>query len=365
MKKFKFARYDVLRLLGFTPIATVQDKELWDHFLTPQVKALIGPITKLGEPQLLETVKGLFPGHDASNLNQHELYAGKKDFVRFPYVSTLHLTEHGAFVIDRDAVKVKVEAWVGDVLSGKGEMIFLAALKDRRFDGTRRANDSGLLQYTYEDPKYHRRLHDELQTVEISIYSFVPGSSIYETTKNADLEKFFRKPFLFINKPERFKELFDYAWHKTNRAPGQFAAPIKDVSKRVLEGFEHVARSKGYDAIESATSHYHVALWFKSRGYRFTYKCDVETMDQFADGIKRVREEQAAKGIKLTRQQESWICVVQSLRPVELIPEGLYLNGPLWPQDNVTPPLLWMNTPLTEKAAALVSEPIDHCATKR
>lgn len=360
----KFARYDVLRLLGLTPIATVQDSDIWKHLLTPQVKALIGPIVKYGEPQVLETLNGHFPGDEASNINEHRLYAGSKEHVRFPYISTLHLSEHGALVIKRDAVKVKAECWVGDVMKGQGELIYLAALRDRRFDGSKRANDSALLAYTYEDERYHRQLHKDLSTVEVSIYSFVPGTNILETTKSKDLESFFQKPFRFIGQPEKFRALFDYAWHKTNRAPGQYASAIKDVSKYVLQGFEKIALSKGYDAIESAVSHYHVAMWFKSRGFRFTNKCDVETMDKFADGIKRIREELASKGIKLTRPQESWICVVQSLRPVELIPDGLYLNGPLWPQDNLTPPLLWMNKPLSAKTAALITGPSDYCSPK-
>jgi hypothetical protein len=361
----KFARYDVAAALGLTPIATVQDKDIWNHFLTPQVRALLGKVTKRGEPEVFETIKGHFPGDEAANLNLHRLYAGSNDHVRFPYVSTLHMTEFGALVIKRDAVKVKAEAWVGDVMSGKAEMIFLAALRDRRFDGTRRANDSALLAYTYEDPKYHRKLHQELNTVELSIYSFVPGSRVLDTTGDVDLDKFFQKPFRFIKEPEKFRKLFDYAWHKTNRGPGQFAAPIRDVSKLVLAGFEKVAASKKYDAVEAAVSHYHVARWSQSHGYRFTYNCDVETMDTFAEGIKRVKDDFAAKGIKLSRQQESWICVVQSLRPVEMIPDGLYLNGPQWPQDNITPPLLWMHKPLTEKAKSLVPGPVDFCSTKR
>jgi len=77
-------------------------------------------------------------------------------------------------------------------------------------------------------------------------------------------------------------------------------------------------------------------------------------MSDFAEGIKGLKD----SGMKLTRTQESWVCVVQSLRPLELIPEGLYLNGPIWPQDNIGPELLWMNKPLTEKAAKLITGPV-------
>lgn len=345
----KFKRYDLAEMLGFTRLAEVQDHEIWEHLLTPQVKALIGPITRYGEPQIMETLKGHFPGDLATNLNLHRLYAGSAEYVRFPYISTLHKTQHGALVIKRDAIKVKVMCWVGDVMAGKAELVYIAALRDRRFDGTKRANDSGLLFYPYDDPKYHRRLHQGLRSAEVSVYSFLPGSRVVDATGEQQFDEFIEKPFTFLDRPELFVEYFRRAW-KTNRAPGQFAAAIQDVSKLCLPGFEAIARSKGYDLLECATSHYHVALWFKSRGYRYSFTKDQTAMEQLAAGIKRIKD----SGIALTRTQESWVCVIQSLRPTDLIPEGLFLDGPLWPQDNVGPELLWMNKPLNEKAAAAI-----------
>lgn len=348
----KFASFDIGEQLGMTRLTEVQDDEIWRYLLTPQVKALIGRITRYGEPKVMETIKGAFPGDEATNLNLHRLYAGSGECVRFPYLSTLHKTEYGAFVIKRDGVKVKAMCWVGDVMNGKGELIYIAALRDRRYDGTRRANDSALLFYTYDDPKFHRVLEPSLRSAEVSIYTFLPGSRVLDATGDAEFDAFIEKPFAFLDRPQLFRQLFDRAWN-TSRAPGQIAAPIQDVSKLVLPGFEQVARRHGYDLLESAVSHYHVAWWFKSRGYRYSYLTDAQTMQQLADGIKRINE----AGRRLKRQQESWVCVVQSLRPVELIPEGLYLNGPLWPQDNLGPQLLWMNKPLSERARALLAEP--------
>jgi hypothetical protein len=46
---------------------------------------------------------------------------------------------------------------------------------------------------------------------------------------------------------------------------------------------------------------------------------------------------------------------VQSL-PAELIPEGLNLNGPKWPQDNIGPENLWMYKSLTPEGKAIVSK---------
>lgn len=349
----KFRKYDIGEMLGFTRIATVQDTEVWEHLLTPQVKALIGPIMRYGEPQVMETVKGHFPGDEVTNLNKHQLYAGSMEHVRFPYLSTLHLTEHGALVIKRDALKVKAFCWVGDVMAGTAELVFITALRDRRYDGTLRANDTALLFWTYDHPEYHRILTPEARSVEVSIYSFLPGSRVLDTTGESEFDQFIEKPFTFLNRPQLFEEYFRRAW-KTRRAPGQNAAAIQDVSKLALPAFEQIARSKGYDFVEAATSHYHVAMWFKSRGYRYSYDKDVQAMTKLGEGIKQVKD----SGKRLTRTQESWLCVLQSLRPTDLIPEGLYFNGPLWPQDNVGPELLWMNKPLTEKAAQLVTGPL-------
>jgi hypothetical protein len=58
----------------------------------------------------------------------------------------------------------------------------------------------------------------------------------------------------------------------------------------------------------------------------------------------------------LTRTQQSWVCVVQGLRPIELIPEGLYLNGPLWPQTNLDNACLWMVKPISEKGRATLAK---------
>jgi hypothetical protein len=348
-----FKRYDQAEMLGYTRLTEVQDHEIWRHMLTPQVKALLGPISRYGEPQVMETIQGHFPGDLATNLNLHRLYAGSADHVRFPYISTMHRTQHGALVIKRDGVKIKAMAYVGDVMAGRGELIFIAALRDRCFDGTKRANDSALLFYPYDDPTYHRRLHEGLRSLEVSIYSFVPGSRIVDSTGEPEFDEFIEKPFTFLDRPELFARYFGRAWN-TTRAPGQFAAAIQDVSKLILPGFETLAKSKGYDLLECATSHYHVAMWFKSRGYKYSYVNDELVMQTLADGIKRIKD----SGKTLTRQQESWVCVVQSLRPTDLIPEGLFLNGPLWPQDNISPALLWMHKPLNDRAASQITSAV-------
>ncbi len=349
----KFSKYDVADLLGFSRIAEVTDAEVWSCLLTPQVKALIGPITEFGQPQVMETEKGHFPGDEVTNLNKHLLYGGKGGYVRFPYISTFHRTAYGALVIKRDALKIKVFGWVGDVVKGSAELIFISALRDRRFDGSKRANDTALLYYPYDDPVFHKRLSENLRSVEVSIYSFLPGSRVVAATGEPEFDEFIEKPFTFLDRPELFAHYFARVW-KSKRAPGQWAAPIGDVSKLALAGFERVASRRGYDLLEAAVSHYHVARWFGSGGYRYSFEEGEREVTRFAASIKRLKE----GGISLTRSQESWLCVLQSLRPVELIAQGLFLDGPIWPQDNVGPRLLWMNKPLTQKAFELIGNPL-------
>jgi hypothetical protein len=358
----KYPRHNYVEMLGVTPLAKVQDAEILKQLLSRQVWASLGEITEFGEPKIMPTTKGHFPGDEGTNLPMHRLYAAGTDYVRFPYVSTLHRTEHGGIVIKRDQVKFKVDCWVGkDLMSDNKERIFVAALRDRRFDATDRANDSALLYYRYDDPNYHLVLHKDLMAAEISIYSHARGSRVREIEGEVKFEEFFDSPFAFVDQPDTFRQYFERAFRGT-RGPGQFAAAIDDVSKTVITGFENIASKYGYDVLESAVSYYNVAMWFKAKGFNYSFGCDEKVMAQFKEGIALVNERRKAAGLnKLSRTQESWLCVVQSLRPVEKIPDGLYLNGPIWLQDNIGPRNLWMNKPLTDKARELLAKPQSFC----
>jgi hypothetical protein len=322
---------------------------VWEHLLTPTVKALLGPIVQIGEPTVLETTEGQFPGDEATNLNAHLLYGGQKGFVRYPYLSVMHRTAYGALVIKRDFRKLKVTAWVGEVDKGKAEAVFMVALRDRRFDGTKAANDTAMLTFPYDD-RVNQPLAPGFNSLEVSIYSFAPGSRIQDATGDLQLDQFVEKPFTFLDRPQLFLTLFNRAW-MSQRAPGQHAAPIRDTSKVLMPGLEIVAKHCGYDFLEAACSHYHVAMWFTANGYRFSYQHDAEAMTAIAAGLKRIRDE----GTPLTRSQQSWTCVLQNL-PSELVPARLKL-GVKWPQDNITPTSLWVAKPLT-KAAGQLSLPM-------
>ena len=341
-----FYSYNTAEMLGVTPLSRtpVPDGMIWEHLLTPTVKALLGPITQIGQPTVFETATGHFPGDEATNLNAH-IISGQTGSVRYPYVSVCHRTTYGALVIKRDLRKIKVCAWVGEVDSGKAELIYMLGLRDRRYDGTKAANDTALLNFPYDDP-VNQPLSKTLSSLEISIYCFQPGSKIQDADGDLEFEQFVEKPFTFADRPELFLKLFKRAW-AGKRAPGQHAAPIKDVARLVLPGIELVARRCGYDLLEAACSHYHVAMWFTASGFAYGYKHDQESMQAIAAGLKRVRD----LGTPMTRAQQSWVCVLQNL-PAELVPEQLRL-GVKWPQDNISPTSLWVCKALSQKAREL------------
>lgn len=344
----KFSKGKVGRLLGVTPIAETSDAQIWTHLVTPQVKALLGPIQSIDEPKLLESNDPVYLGDPATNLNDHRLYGGKDGFVRFPYLVTYVRTAYGALIIKRDGLKFKAIGLHGDVAKGTAELIYKVALRDRRFDGTPRTNDSAILDFPYDDPRHNRPLHKELSGVEVSIYGFLPGTRIAQSPADKEFENFIANPFTFLDRPDLFLALFKRAWD-SNRAPGQIAAPIPDVARLIAPKFELIARKKGYDLLEDAASHYHVAMFARSAGFRVSYEDQLKELVALSQGIQKLKD----NGLKLTRPQESWVCVMQSL-PVDLIPAQFYMGGAKWVQDNISQRNLWMNKPLSEKSLHLV-----------
>jgi len=345
----KFITPDVLQRLGYSRVCEITEEEIWEHLVTPMTKGLLGKILRKDPPKLMETVAGKFPGDEVTNLNSHLLYGGQNGFVRYPYLHTFWKTRHGAVVIKRDRLKFEVLCWYGDVEKNRAELIYKAGLRDRRFDGTPQANDCALLDFPYDDPVLNRRIApDDLKSLELSVYGFMPGSKISEGDGDVEFERFVQQPFQFLEQPEKFLELFKRAWNG-RRAPGQYAKPIEDISEDVLPAFEMLAQKYGFDMIEAAPSHYHVARWVLSNGYLFSTPEDKATFNGFTEGLERIR----ASGTPLTRQQQSWVCVVQSLKPADSIPQELQLQGLVWPQDNLSKRCLWMYKPISEAAKAL------------
>lgn len=356
-----FLRMDKGALTG-TPISKISDSAIFKAAVTPMVQALLGPFEGKGFSRVAETTEGLFAGDEVSNINQWTRPAkpGEKSvsLVRFPYLANYYRTANGAFVVKRDAVKIKAYGWFGDVLGGKpGELIFSFGLRDRRYDGTPRANDTVLLDFPYDEevnrPLFiHGRKLEGAMSLETSLYSYLPGTGIAKTCGDDTLEKFVASPYAYLDRPEEFLRLFQMAWN-SGRFPGQVAVPIPDVGKRFHAAVEELANKAGYDFIETAPSHLHVLEWNRAKAYFCSNKEQEESIASFHKKVKDLK----ASGVSLSRLQESWLYVVQSLRPVELIPQGLFLDGPTWPQNNLDQNNLWLYKPLTAKAQSLLAQP--------
>lgn len=333
---FNFLRHSVNDLARITGIARVTDQEIWS-LLTPITLAFLGkPLS--AELRVMETVDGLFPGDEVANLSDHRLYGGQEGFVRYPYLHSLYRTEHGAVVIKRDGTTFQLFAWYGEIEGGGAELMFKVGLRDRRYDGLPGANDSALNPYPVDDPIMCRQLGAGVRSVEIGLYGFLPGTRLSDSMHNYELERFVANPYAFLDTPKKFLELFGRI-RQTNRSPGQSSARIPDVSKLVPPKLERIAEKYHYDFIEVCPSHYHVAKLFENRGFVYTDAEQKNTLAQFDFGIERLR----ASGMNLSRPGQSWLCVVQSLRPSSLIPESMFLDGPIWPQDNIQQQYLWMN----------------------
>jgi|AGTN01.3.fsa_nt_gi hypothetical protein len=348
--------------IACTPVSKISDSAIWKAAVTPMVQALLGPFVEKGTSRVGETTEGLFPGDEVSNINQWTRPArpGEKSvsLVRFPYLANYYRTAAGAFVVKRDAVKIKAFGWYGDVLSGKpGELVFSFGLRDRRYDGTPRANDTVLLDFPYDEEVnlpliIHGRKIENATSLETSLYSYLPGTGIAKACGDETLEKFVASPYAFLDRPEEFLRLFQVAWNG-GRFPGQVAVPIPDVGKRFHAAVEVLANKAGYDFIETAPSHLHVLEWNRAKGYFCSDKGQEASIAEFHKRVKTLK----ASGVSLSRLQESWLYVVQSLRPVELIPQGLFLDGPVWPQNNLDQNNLWLYKPLSAKAHKLLAQP--------
>jgi len=358
----KFKTTNITDLLGVSQLCSITPEDVWNTIVTPQVKALLGEILS-SKVSVRDDIAGDFPGDEVFNHHGHKINGLDTSKVRYPYVHCFYKTTYGAFVVKYEGMKLKASCWFGDMK--KPQLIYLVALRDRRFDGTERVNDGCLHAYPEfalahnATPKFPGAPED-FSFVEASIYAFMPGSRIYEACGDRQLDRFVEQPFEYLDRPDLFLELFGKAW-KSHRSPGQNGNPIPDVSKNVVAGFDTLARKAGYDFIDSSVSHYHVARWTDANGYVYHKAEDKATMEQLAAGIKRVRSELKAKGIELTRPQESWLVVLQSLS-ADKIPAEFNFNGPKWIWDNICPFYLWMCKPLSERASAYQTQRVAQAA---
>lgn len=338
-------RKEIQHYLGVQPIALVDDKEIWRYLVSPITRKILGDI-KYAEPtKIVDTVQGDFPGDEVTNLNEHRIN-GESQHIRFPYLKSTFVTESGQLIIKRDQTKFVVLGWYGK--PGKGQLIYKVAFRDRCFDGTPFANDCSLQDFPRHDPALHKPIAVDALSVELSTYGFLPGSRVLDVTGDAEYEAFIAKPFKFIEQPEVFLKHFERVF-KSAMAPGQIAAPIPDMARFMGPNVDLVASDRGYEIAEGAASHYHVYRWGQAFGWRVTEPEKAAILDELTKGLARLRE----KGVRLTRSQESWVCILQSL-PRKYIPDNLYLGGATWQHDGLNKNYLWMHKPLSERAKGLL-----------
>jgi hypothetical protein len=345
MEKFLLS-HNPKELARQTPVAEITDEQVWEFLVTPVVKALLGPVVA-SKIVLTDQAMSVIPEDKVFNQNDHRLWGGQAGFVRFPYFHSLYTTRRGCPIIRRDGVKVEVFGWVGDLKKQRGQLIWKVALRDRRYDGDKSTNDCALEHFPYDDPKLNGNFFPGSQAVELYLFTYAPGSTIVSACGDQELQDFVAQPFAYVDRPELFLKLFNTAW-KSNRAPGQWSEPIFDAGDLMEENFSKLCGAMGYDVMEVAASHYHVAMWCLNYGYSFTDSVQDKNIGALREGIAKLK----ASGTKIERRQESWVAVIQSL-PAEHIPKHLYMGGAKWPQDNITLPNLWLWKPLNEKSKSL------------
>jgi hypothetical protein len=95
-------------------------------------------------------------------------------------------------------------------------------------------------------------------------------------------------------------------------------------------------------------------MWAVDGGFAYSDPAQEKIVVRLTAGLEKIR----ASGQPLTRTQQSWACVIQSLRPADRIPAGLSMgslaNGHetdlQWPQNNLDETCLWLYKPLSERA---------------
>lgn len=344
------SREQINHYLGVQPIVMVDDNEIWRRLISPITKTILGKI-KEATPTVtvIDTVQGEFPGDEVSNLNEHRINGEGAKRIRFPYLKSTYHTERGKLIIKRDQTKFVVLGWFGKPgREGHGQLIYKVAFRDRCFDGTPYANDCSLQDFPRHDPVLHKRMDVDALTVELSTYGFLPGSRVKDYLNEDEYEDFIAKPFKFVEQPEVFLKYFERAF-KSALSPGQIAAPIPDMAAFMGPNVDRIALARGYEIAEGAASHYHVCRWGQTFGWRVTDPDKAAVIVQLTAELARLRE----KGVRLTRSQESWVCVLQSL-PRKYIPNELYLGGVTWQHDGLNKNYLWMHKALSERTKGLL-----------
>ncbi len=325
----------------------ITDRHVLGHLLHEGVLARLG---LGGEPRLVESGTqeigeqdhGLFPGDG-------EHHAGRVHVRRYAY-------PNGVVTIKRNhnALKIHVHQGSLDRPEALREMVKFK-IRDKRYDGTERANDSPLTDWLYHGPTDEAHPH----SVELSLYSRDPERHHADVTGDHGMAGFLAEPFGLAGSPEflpAWRRAFELAGDPASPVfPGQVAPALSGVAQHFTLGVEPLLRNLGYQRIDNLPSHWNVVHFLRKAGYAITSPDDERAIADLRVALGHLNASGKARGEPpLTRAQESWVVLLQSpaFRSRGVPPPELDLGGrvyPLWINEDGTARNIWMSKSIDER----------------
>ncbi len=339
---------DLERELGRPRIARASqrltDRHVLEHLLHDDVLALLGGRDE-GRLVGIETVHvsehdpGLFPGDG-------EHHSGRVHVRRYAY-------PHGVVTIKRNhnALKIHVHRGSLDRPEGLRELVKFK-IRDRRYDGSERANQSPLTDWVYHGQTDEPHPH----AVELSIYSRDPRHYHGDVTGDHAMAEFLAEPFSLAGSEDflpTWRRAFELAG-KTSLFPGQVAPSLPGAAQHFTVGVEPLLAQLGYQRIDNLPSHWNVVHYLKKIGYEVPRAEDRQALADLREALDHLSAARNARGEPaLTRAQESWVVLLQSpaFRGNGVPPPDFDLGGktyPLWLEDDGTARNIWMTKPVSQ-----------------
>ena len=334
---------DLERELGHRHIARtaqrITDRHVLEHLLHDDVFALLGGRDE-GRLVTAETVQvaehdgGMFPGDG-------EHHAGRVHVRRYAYPK-------GVVTIKRNhnALKIHVHRGSLDRPDALREMVKFK-IRDRRYDGSPKANDSPLTDWVYHGATDAPHPH----AVELSIYSRDPRRYHGDVTGDHATGEFLAEPFSLAG-PEGFLPAWRQAFERAGEEPlfpGQVAPSLPGAAQHFTGGVEALLAHMGYQRIDNLPSHWNVVHYLRKVGYEVPRTEDRQALAELRESLDHVNAARAERGEPaLTRAQEAWVVLLQSpaFRGKGVPPPDLDLGGrtyPLWLEDDGTARNIWMS----------------------
>lgn len=320
----------------------VTDRHVMEHLLHDEVFNVIGHRDS-GKLVAAETVHvgdhddGLFPGDG-------EHHPGMVHVRRYAY-------PNGVVTIKRNHNALKIHAHRGS-LDKPDDMreIVKFKLRDKRFDGTKQADESPLTDWPYSNPSND---HAYPHSVELSIYSRDPARYHGDVHGDKKMEQFLFEPFTLAGGSDQFLPMWKRAFEmagdpKDPIYPGQGAPSQPGVAGHFTAGVEPLLRQLGYTRVDNLPSHWNVVHFLKKQGYNVDDPEDERRLREISEKLKDLNRQRAVHDEPpLTKAQESWIVLLQNraFRAHGVPPSDLDLGAeyPLWMNDDGSAKNIWMS----------------------